>query len=324
MKLFENQEHWNELMGGGATPSVTLRAGVSDRLALVPYLRERVKLHLRAFVHRGHTERWLHLLNSHPAFSDYARQCPRLLHKIYRPYLTARLAMDDRLALLASHYQFMFRHGLAQLVGQASRGGLLLASVEGKSGTRFQFHLRAIEPMDREGELVLQMRQGSTLVYSIAFTFSELEGSAMVSIGCIQGAKRDDALSAIREATRELHGVRPKQLMVGLVRHLGAALGCRQMRLVGNANRVVRGAMREGRVLADYEQLWTELGAERRGDGDFQIDCAPIAPLDLERISSKKRSEARKRHQLSVELAGDIARHFCLRPDAVTKPARIA
>lgn len=314
MKLFENQEGWSELMFGGAAPTVTIRSGVSDQLALLPYLRERLKLHLRAFVHRAHTRPWLKVLNSHPAFAEYVQNCPRLVHKIYRPYLTAKLGMGDRLAVLASHYHFIFRHGLGQTVAQASRCGLPLASIAGKTGTCYRVHMRAVEPMEREGELVMQLIEGTTIVYSIAFTFSDLDGYSIVSVGCIQGPKNGGGLVAIREATRELHGMRPKQLMVSLVRQLGYELGCTQMRLVGNANRVVRGAMREGKVLADYDQLWEELGAEKRSDADFQLSCAPIPMLDLERICSKKRSEARKRHHLVADLAKEITRNFCARP----------
>lgn len=313
MKLFESQESWTALLMADA-PAVTLASGVSDQLAIVPYLRERLKLYARAYLHRAHTRPWLTLLNSHPAFAEYVQNCPRLLHKIYRPYLTANLGMGERLAMLASHYHFIFRHGLGQTVAKATRSGVTLASIEGKTGTRYQVHMRAVEPMEREGELVMQLVQGTTLIYSIAFTFSDLDGFGIVSVGCIQGPKNGDGLVAIRAATRELHGMRPKQLMVTLVRQLGYELGCIQMRLVCNANRVVRGAMRQGRVLADYDQLWAELGAEKRSDEDFQLSCAPIQPIDLERICSKKRSEARKRHHLVANLANEITRNFCSRP----------
>ena len=110
--------------------------------------------------------------------------------------------------------------------------------------------------------------------------------------------------------------------MVSLVGQLGYAFGCAQMRLVGNANRVVRGAMREGRVQADYDQLWTEMGAAPRRDGDFELACAPVAALDLERICSKKRSEARKRHHLIVTLTHAIKRNFCAKPQLLAVTAR--
>ena len=313
MNLLEQRDAWAALPARSANAAVTLRLGVSEHLAPIPYVRERIKLQFRAWVHGVHTRRWLDVLNSHPAFVDYVRHCPRLIQKIYRPYLTSHLDMGQRLAVLASHYRFIFRHGLGATVAQAANSGVPLGETVGKTGSRYRIVLRAVEPMEREGELVLQLFDASTLIYSVAFTFSDVEGFGMVSIGCIQGPKGGDGRALIRNATRELHGTRPKQLLVSLVSQLGYELGCTQLRLVSNANRVVHRAMRQGRVLADYDQLWREMGSVMRCDGDFQLACAPPPALELDKICSKKRSEARKRHQLTVALAAATARAFCLR-----------
>jgi uncharacterized protein VirK/YbjX len=53
---------------------------------------------------------------------------------------------------------------------------------------------------------------------------------------------------------------------------------------VSNANRVVKSAIRQGRVHSDYDQLWIELGAEQQQDGDYLLACRPLAPLDLDSI----------------------------------------
>lgn len=297
-----------------ARPSVTIRSGVSRQLGTIPWLRELLKLKARSLVHRAHTRRWLRLLNSHPAFSDYVRHCPRMLYKIYRPYLTNTLPMGQRLEVLAAHYQFLFRHGLAATAGAAARGALPLAAAEGKSGARYEVLLRAIGTLEREGELALQLAHEGTVLYSAAFTFARRGGADAVSIGCLQGSNGEDALAAIRHATRDLHGIRPKQLLVTLVRQLGFELGCGELLLVSNANRVVRGAMRQGRVRADYDQLWQELGAQRRADGDYVLVCEAVQPPDLAQVPSKKRSEARKRHELVAALAAEVAASLCRQP----------
>jgi uncharacterized protein VirK/YbjX len=303
MKLHEG---WTQRLVALATPSVTISSGVSRELKTVPYLRELFKLKARSLVHRAHTRRWLHLLNSHPAFSEYVLHCPRLLYKIYRPYLTNTLPIEERLAVLASHYQFVFRRGLGQTVAQASHAGVTLAAIEGKTGTRYEISLRAVGTLEREGEMVLQLVQASAPLCSIAFTFAHRDGSDVVSVGCLQGGNGGDTLDAIRHATRELHGLRPKQLLVTLVRQLGHAFGCQELRLVSNANRVVRGAMRQGRVSADYDQLWTELGAQRRHDGDFSLRCETLRAPCMESIASKKRAEARRRHEVVAALCAGV------------------
>lgn len=143
--------------------------------------------------------------------------------------------------------------------------------------------------------------------------------SHAVSIGCVQGNKAPGTLEAIRHATRELHGLRPKQMLVTLVRQLGWQFGCTQVLLVSNDNRVVRSASRKGRVMADYDQLWIEMGAQRRADRDFQMPCMPVQAPDLDAIASKKRSEARKRHETMVALAAAVNERLC-GPAAAGKP----
>jgi len=287
-----------------ASPSVTLRSGVPTHLSPLPYWRERIKLHLRAACHRKATQSWLKLLNSHPVFTELVRECPRLLYKIYRPYLTLGMPMERRIALIASHYGIVFRKGLGPLIAQSARGGVELGAIEGKSGALYTLRLHAVALLEREGELILQLCDADGPVYSAAFTFSDLDGPRKVSIGCIQGPNCGNGLEAIRTATRELHGIRPKQLLVALVRQLGHEFGCTDLWLVGNGNRVVRSALRQGKVRADYDQLWDELGAHRQPCGDYRLACEVIRMPDMEAIQSKKRSEARKRYAVLAAMAG--------------------
>ncbi len=294
--------------------------GVSRRQGRIPYLREFIKLKLRSLAHPRATRRWLLLLNSHPAFADYVSHCPRLLYKIYRPYMTLHLPMEARLAALAVHYRTVFDRGLGEMVALAAARPLPLVHFEGRDDSSYDIVLRAIAPLEREGELVLQLREASVPMYAVAFTFAERDGKLAVNVGCIQGGNDEGTREAIRRATRQLHGLRPKQLLVSVIRHLGHALGCEELRLVANENRVVRSAIRNGSVHANYDQLWDEMGALRREDGDYSLPCAPLSELDLEDVPSKKRSEARRRHSLLASLCIAVAASFggAALPDAAT------
>jgi uncharacterized protein VirK/YbjX len=306
MKLYREDHGWAERLVAAATPSITLDSAVPPHLGRLPLLRERIKIRVRALLHPRQTPAWLRLLNSHPAFSEYVRSCPRFLYKVYRPYNSHALSAEDRLAAIQAHYDFIFRRGLGQAVARASLGPVVLACVCGESGLPYEIQLRTVNMFDREGELVLQLVQDGKAIYTVAFTVAPRAGRPAVSIGCVQGGKLDDAREAIRLATRELHGIRPKQLMVSLVRQLGFEYGCERLHLVSNRNRVIYKAIRHGRVLADYDLLWEELGAARNAGGDYELACAPLAAPDLESIPSKKRSEARKRHELMCRLADGV------------------
>jgi uncharacterized protein len=96
-----------------------------------------------------------------------------------------------------------------------------------------------------------------------------------------------------------MFGMRPKGLMVRLVREIGRAYGCKQLILVGNQNRVMFHQVRTGQVFADYDDFWQEIGAVRRPDGEYQLACDDIPVPNLLEIPSHKRSEARKRIDLT-------------------------
>jgi uncharacterized protein VirK/YbjX len=286
---------------------ITIRSGAAG-FAGLKRVRETLKLALRSRLQHRATGAWLQLLNSHPLFHDLAKASPRLIYKIYRPYLSNTMSCVQRVELLRQHYRHVFSLGLGPLTVRAARGPVTLGVVDGKSGLPYQVQLRAIEPMEREGELVLQLLQGADLVYSAAFSFLDggQDGMAL-GIGCMQGPKGERGLQLIKDATRELHGLRPKNLMVKLLSQIAHDHDCAALRLVGNANRAVCGATRQGKVHADYDALWQELGAVARSDGDYALASEAICAPDLNAIASKKRSEARKRHETLCELAQAVA-----------------
>jgi len=293
---------------------ITLRSGLAGTSGGLSHFRESIKMAWRSSRNRRATFGWLELLNSHPLFAELVKARPRLLYKIYRPYLSTTFSCRQRLAVLEDHYRFVFRHGLGPLVLQAARDRVTLGEIAGKSGLPYRLELCAIEPLEREGELVLRLVQGlnEKLVYSAAFSFFQDEQGMSLGIGCMQGPQGEQGLQLIKEATRELHGLRPKNLMVRLLSQLGREYGCRQLRLVGNANRALTGsAVRKGKVHADYDALWLELGARLRPDGDFQLPCEALTPPDLAAVPSKKRSEMRKRCETLEALAA--AMHAGLR-----------
>ena len=282
--------------------AITLRSGLEPK-SLLSRTTAALKLHLRAMTCPRLTRGWLEVLNSHPALRELAAHQPRLIHKIYRPWLSKRLCQQRRLAALTDHYRFIVQQGLADAVVQAARGGFELASFAGKSGAHYTIELRAVVPMEREGELVLQLMCQGTLVYSLAFSFMHEGGKRQVGIGCVQGPQNGAGLELAREATRDLHGLRPKNLLVRLASQLGHACGCDELVMVGNHNRTVCAkSLRKGKVKADYDSLWQELGASRRPDGDWQLGCAPLQAPDLEEIPSKKRAEMRRRHDLMTQV----------------------
>lgn len=286
--------------------TISLCSGLRGELQGAALWRESLKLAARALLYRRQTTAWLDLLNSHPLFAQMLPSCPRLVSKLYRNYLSRRLGCEQRLDALQTHYQTVLSRGLAPLVGRAALGPVELCRLQGKDGD-YRIALRAGSVLCREGELIFQLLQGDTLLYSLACSFVRDGFQIMLGVGCLQGAAGSHAQDSVREATRALHGMRPKNLLIRVARQFAHEQGCANMLLVGNRNRVVTVSTKQGKVHADYDGLWLELGAQRRADGDFSLAAGALPALDLSEIASKKRSEAKKRHEMLSTAIADMA-----------------
>jgi uncharacterized protein VirK/YbjX len=285
---------------------VSIHSGAHGHTSLAR-LREVIKLRLRSALHPHAAHGWLGLLNSDPLFRQLVSARPRLVGKVFRPYLSTTFNSAQRTSLLIGHYHSVLRQGWGPLVLQAAGAGVELGALPGKSGGLLRLMLRAVEPMEREGELTLQLMHDELLVCSCAFVFIDGAVGFDIGIGCVQGPASDAGLSIVREATRQLHGLRPKSLLIKLICALGQRYGCAGLRLVGNGNRTVRGAIRQGKVHADYDAFWRECGATRREDGDYYLPCSALVPPDLSAMASSKRSGARHRHEALCQLVGLVS-----------------
>ena len=281
-----------------ASPSVSLYTSLTGTHPGLSYVREYLKLTLRARLNSALSKRWIAFWNSTSLLAEIARSEPSVLKKVFRPYLTNCLCSYDRFDVLTSHYTLITQQGLGDIVLRATKTPILLCEFSGRSEHLYQIRLVVDNTMEREGEMVLQLFGAGSVLFSVAFTFFDHTRAPTVAIGCLQGGRSVDNQEQIRFATRDLFGLRPKTLMVRLVQHIGHELGYRDLLLVGNQNRTVHQQLRKGIVFADYDTTWLELGAECRADGDFKMACSALAEPDFLAIASNKRSEAKKRFAL--------------------------
>ncbi|MFZ6798340.1 DUF535 family protein [Undibacterium sp. Di24W] len=289
---------------------ISLSYGVDDSRQGLSFFREYLKLFVRARLHPKVTRAWLAFWNSRDSFTAIATASPQLIKKIYRPYLSRQFDCGQRSKIIQSHYQFIQQRGLLGMINGALNEPLTLLDILGKSGDLYQVQLVSTKVMEREGELVLQLLSNQVLLYSIAFTFIQTEDELQIGVGCLQGGRAEDALDLIRKSTRDMHGLRPKTLLVNLVQQIGQQLECQQLLLVGNDNRTVTQPMKKGKVRANYEETWLEHKASRLENGDFSLPCRELLEPDYQEIPSHKRSEARKRFALLSNASLSIRRSF--------------
>ena len=273
--------------------------------------KTRFKLVLGRWLFPQSSARWLRFVQHSDILAGAIRALPVAASKIYRPYLSRHLRCADRVDVLIDHYDFLSRAGLADLVRRAAAGDVELAMVHCKSGALAQVLLSAARDGHREGELCLKLRYQGETIFAASFVLIANEGGQpALMVGRLQGSSCPAARELVRTATRDLFGARPGALLIALARHIADQLGCARVLLVSNHNRIAINLWRRWRISANYDQLWQELGATLRVDGNFEIAPLAAPDIDIEALPSKKRAEARRKLALLDALFASAGAHF--------------
>jgi len=244
-------------------------------------------------------QRFLAFIAADPVMHAYRLRDPRLLERHMHRYVNAHWHRRDRLTYLQQHYRFAKAHlppGLYELVyamGHASLGGFTA-----KDGSLLTLCMRPPIHMGCEGELCLQLCDASEdPLYSIVFTIADEKPTLM--IGCLQGPKGENARDVVRELTRILHGMRPKQLMLSLAYAFARHYGIERLVAIGNDAHPLR---RSGRPLfSDYDAFWEEQRGQRIGGGWYALPAASPQKTAAD-VPSQHRAAFRRREALRQQI----------------------
>jgi uncharacterized protein VirK/YbjX len=217
--------------------------------------------------------KWLQLLKTHPLLSQMAAICPTLPLKIHRRYLSHRLGCAQRAAWLETHYDVILTCGFGELAKQAAVQPIPLCVFISKSNIFYRLELSAAGDASNTGEMILRLTSRGFCIYTVAFVFSMHQGRRSVTVGSLTGMLRTGGSTDIRSVTKDLHGCRPKDLMISLVREIGAFFYCEKTVLIGNRNKLRDRSKRVCRKSSDYDRIWKDLNASERTDGDFELPC---------------------------------------------------
>lgn len=253
--------------------------------------------------------KWSTMIHETPVLSFWLSHNPRLLIKPSRPYISRDYSFSERAQIISHHYQ-----QLVKLIAQnqflvLARGhSVVLAKIVGKHDATYSVSLRRTDKFDREGELILVLQD--TLrnrdIFYLVFSLNRITATPCLEIGCIQGPSGEDAREMIKFATKEFHGIRPRSLLYEAALTLVNAWNITDVFGASNESRVYQSPL----TFADYNSFWIEVGGALDRNGMFRLPIA-VKHRNLEGISSKHRSEHRKRISLRENLVEQI--HATLR-----------
>jgi uncharacterized protein VirK/YbjX len=222
----------------------------------------------------------------------------RLFERYQHRYINTGFDLARRLAIVHGHYRFIHRYWPPALIaGVYLDRSMTIGRLALRDGSGVNIVLKAPPIKGLEGELGIYLcDDAGNHLSSLILTLAD-DGDTLL-IGCVQGAVAGAGKEAVRELTRQCHGLRPKNLLLSLAYAIVESYGIARIRGVGQA--VHPFAHRQDKIKSDYNGFWLESGGSESDDGMFDLPARE--PLrDVATVDSKHRSAFRRREALRGE-----------------------
>lgn len=271
-------------------------------------LKNRSKFVARTIFTSPWSWQWLTYATQNNYLQQSLAKMPRLALKLHRPYICSQFSTAFSLNVLKTHYQIMPQVLSNMQLGRLLAGEqLTVGEAKGKDDFVARFYLAQRHSFDKEGELALCIVNGdnipmATLTFSV---FEDAKAGRQLVIGGLQGPRKKHGHEHIRIATKALHGIFPKRLVLETITLLAVMWQCKNIIAVSNKNHVYSAARYQREFSADYDAFWESLGGVLREDGLFALPLE-IARKEMAEIASKKRSEYQKRYATLDALKEDV------------------
>ena len=266
----------------------------------------RSRLYFRSLIFLSSTRRWLTFIFDNPAMTQAAVRNQDLIEKIHRPYLSKQLSCQEREALLQSHYTFCESHPHGPVLLAASLANIELAEVIGKSGAKFKLALMPSGALQKEGELTVQCAADGLALFQLAFSVGRSDAARCLFIGCLQSSPDERAKEKIREATKEMHGLRARNLALIAIQAIAGAYGIQRIFAVSDKQHIYRHWRKRRQIMQNYDDMWLDLGGAAASNGMFELPLQHVQRA-LSEYPSNKRSGISKRHALELHITQAIA-----------------
>lgn len=277
---------------------------------------KRLRLSLRAFFHLDTWMRWYGFLETSP-FGRIADFYPRIYEKPFRPYLHKDLDSRERCRLLLQHYAFMAKHASLGLVDAVltNQPFLLNERSLGELEQPLVVNLTYAKHMQQEGELTLSVGPLASLdsfqqhawIASLTFILRRGREGWEIAVGGVQGGHAETGKEDAKTATRVFHGLRPKHLLIHVLREIAACWGVARIYGITNAAHSLTRKRYRGRITikSSYDELWQEAGGQPDGAGYYLLPVHQ-ARRAMESIPSRKRSQYQRRYRLLDAMGAEI------------------
>lgn len=159
----------------------------------------------------------------------------------------------------------------------------------------------------KEGEWLACISQGEeeTCEYIISFSLREAPRGPAIFIGGLQGPKGSDARERVRFITRMLYGVRPKDLLLSVVRAICQAINGATIEIVDSQHHIYRDPRKKKTIGFDYDEFAIDENGIHTGRGSWSLPLHRT-PKPIHEVPSKRRKEYQRKYMVLDQIAQEI------------------
>lgn len=262
--------------------------------------KRHVRWSLMALLCPGWSRLWFQEVEGGP-MRPFVEVNPRLAFRPMASYLSKNLAWQDRVRIIRDTYRFVATDP-ALRQAMSSMDGMEWARIQLELGTLL-IRLQPSTRFRKEGEITvsLSLDEPDRILSSFSFSIEAMEGGQAwaMRIGAVQGHAIGS--DQVRELTKQMHGLRPKSLMVLLAQELAFRLGLERLFGISGSTHLYASKAGFKGMTFDYDELWLEHDGTPCADGWHQLPgrWQPRAPQE---IKPNKRSQYAKRYRLIAQI----------------------
>lgn len=226
---------------------------------------------------------------------------PSLIACVLHPYLNVDWQFGQRLNAISGHYELL--NGRLGILRFPPRASMLLADL----GDATQIRLHKFLLFEHEGELTVSLFKSEQRLYSLTFTLGQIGAELAAYAGGLQGLRDPEAVEIYRSLTHNMHGLRPRDLLVTAFRLLCGAVGIGHILAISDNKRICSNSYHSPgeQIFSSFDRAWIECGGVPMNDAFFELSPRPTQ-RSAQDIPSRKRAQYRRRYAMVDAIAQQI------------------
>ncbi|HEY3301460.1 MAG TPA: DUF535 family protein [Methylophilaceae bacterium] len=245
-------------------------------------------------------------------YAHILEQYPYMLGLVEWPYIHNKWTVQQRVHSILGHYELL--HTKPKFLDVSDAQAKVIVDLSEYSEGASIVVDRA-KWFAREGEVVLNLFKGDKRVKSIAFSLGQVNNELVIYVGAIQGIHADDdTLGLFKSLTKEFEGLRPRSLVIEMLRNIAEKVGAKRIWAISDENRHHRhpyfADTHKFDLKSQYDSIWLDHGGVKLDNGFFEIPVAKHRK-EITEVSSNKRAMYRRRYTMLENLEQAFSKLQC-------------